>query len=240
MVMQELSRRTFLTRRRALDRAHRDVESVVAAVERTASMTLVLAPADLSRAVGLLGRSLGPKVAQHMAWEERHWFPVIDQETGTRWVSQQLRWQHGQLDRAIDDVERRGRGVHADASREQTNELLQALLGLHAILHAHMAQEETVVVAEGMGSADGRGTEALADGLGLGGAVPGSGERALLTSREREVVGLLAEQCTTAQIAAILGIGEGTVGARLRDIRSAIGPLSREEMVLFARERALI
>jgi DNA-binding CsgD family transcriptional regulator len=54
------------------------------------------------------------------------------------------------------------------------------------------------------------------------------------------VVGLLAEQCTTVQIAAILGIGEGTVGARLRDIRSAIGPLGREEIVLFALERALI
>lgn len=238
--MQELSRRTFLTRRRALDRAHRDVESVVAAVERTASMTLILAPADLSRAVGLLGRSLGPKVAQHMAWEERHWFPAVDQATGTRWISQQLRWQHGHLERAIDDVERRGRAVHADASREQTNDLLRRLLGLHAILHAHMAQEETVIVADGIADTDGRAVEALADGLGLEDGVAGGGERALLTSRELEVVGLLAEQCTTAQIAAILGIGEGTVGARLRDIRSAIGPLSREEIVLFARERALI
>lgn len=71
------------------------------------------------------------------------------------------------------------------------------------------------------------------------GGPPGSAE-ILLSPREREVVGLVAEGCRNREIAQKLFIAEGTVKIHLHNIYEKLGVSDRLELALFAIERQLL
>lgn len=70
-------------------------------------------------------------------------------------------------------------------------------------------------------------------------AVPDTGSGSLLTSREGEVVELLAEGLSNQQIAGCLGISRRTVEGHLHHIFDKCGATSRTEVLLFAIRHGL-
>jgi two-component system nitrate/nitrite response regulator NarP len=59
-----------------------------------------------------------------------------------------------------------------------------------------------------------------------------------LTAKERAVAGLVAQGLRNKNIAAELGITEGTVKVYLHRIYEKVGVTNRTELALFARDRA--
>jgi DNA-binding NarL/FixJ family response regulator len=68
------------------------------------------------------------------------------------------------------------------------------------------------------------------------GAVAAAGGRAMLSRREREVLGLLSAGRTNRQIAEALGITERTVKAHLGEVYRAAGASDRVQAALWGRE----
>lgn len=61
-----------------------------------------------------------------------------------------------------------------------------------------------------------------------------------LTAREREVLGLMTNGLSNAQIASALGLGEGTVRNHVSSILSKLGVTDRTKAVLLAIQRRLV
>ena len=69
---------------------------------------------------------------------------------------------------------------------------------------------------------------------------PGAGPDAVLTSREREVLLLLAEGVGTRQIAGAMGVSESTVRTHVRNILAKLDVHSRMQAVAAARRLRLL
>ena len=69
---------------------------------------------------------------------------------------------------------------------------------------------------------------------------PPGGAESLLSPREREIVGLVAEGCRNREIGQKLFIAEGTVKIHLHNIYEKLGVSDRLELALFAIERKLL
>jgi DNA-binding CsgD family transcriptional regulator len=61
-----------------------------------------------------------------------------------------------------------------------------------------------------------------------------------LTTRETEVLNLMAQRLPSRQIAARLGISYATVRSHIRSVGSKLGAHSKDEAILKARQLALI
>jgi ATP/maltotriose-dependent transcriptional regulator MalT len=70
--------------------------------------------------------------------------------------------------------------------------------------------------------------------------MPGSGSRSPLTSRETEVLRLIAECTSSRDIAARLGISYATVRSHIRSMGAKLGVHSKEEAVTKARALEII
>jgi two-component system nitrate/nitrite response regulator NarL len=123
------------------------------------------------------------------------------------------------------------------------NELLEAVkLGVRGAVPKGMAPEALVrcirtVQAGGQwleGQAAGRVVERLLSGSAGSGGPPGG-----LTPREAELVELVSQGLRNKEMAARLGISEGTVKIHLHRIYEKLGVTSRVELANYARERGL-
>ncbi len=240
----------FRTEWRALAREHREIERAIATVDSTAAMTFTLRPRELAGAVEHLVRTLEPTIVRHMTWEEVRWFPTVERLAQTTWVTQHLRWQHAYFRRAVQDLDARHRALGPSPTHRQLTALGGTLYGLHALLQSHMAQEEAVLSTLGASplpapdgdpaAGAGRAAGTSRDGAPSPAGTASSPVRAALTPRQAEVVRLLADGLTGAEVAALLGISEGTVKARVRDVRARLGVRDRTEIVAIAVERGLL
>ena len=71
------------------------------------------------------------------------------------------------------------------------------------------------------------------------GAAPGAGAFPALTSREREVLNLIAQGLDNAQIAARLDLSEKTVRNNITHIFDKLGVENRPQAIVLARDRGL-
>jgi iron-sulfur cluster repair protein YtfE (RIC family) len=142
--------------RRILAHDHRAIEHVVGRVETTAEIVGTLTTPDLASALRNLldtvERSLGP----HLEWEEKICFAQIDGIAGTAWATRILRVQHDQIHEAVSAIERDWRGLRGEVTHRQLTDLRAHLYRLHALMSAHLEQEELALIpfleAEGRGS----------------------------------------------------------------------------------------
>ena len=78
----------------------------------------------------------------HAAWEDAVVYPQIEQRTHTEWSVKQMRYEHYQIERAAaaltDDIE----VLHGPITHDRACEIRGHLLGLEALLRAHLEREE--------------------------------------------------------------------------------------------------
>jgi DNA-binding NarL/FixJ family response regulator len=120
-------------------------------------------------------------------------------------------------------------------------QLVQKLLSLGVRGYLHKGAERHTLVSAIRQSAGGRNTVTISvspDSL-RPGAAPRTGQEALST-RELEVITLVAEALSNRQIASRLGITEGTVKRHLRNIFAKLEAVSRIDAVNRATALALI
>lgn len=124
-----------------------------------------------------------------------------------------------------------------NAGPEQMLEAVRAVAGGHALL----APEVTLRVIEAM--AERAAPSAPADSLRAGASAPQRVEPpalAHLTGREREVLGLLGQGLSNAEIAARLVVGEATVKTHVSGVLSKLHLRDRVQAVVYAYDVGLV
>ena len=101
---------------------------------------------DLAICVRDLLRWLDRELEPHVAWEESWLYPEIDAQTGSPWATRAARFDHHQIREAaarvrVDEDILLGGGTH-----ELLSDLRCHLLGLEALLRAHIEREERYLI----------------------------------------------------------------------------------------------
>ncbi len=132
--------------RRMLIHEHRGIEHLVERLEGVAEMSGNMAAPDLVVALrGLLDatrRILRP----HLEWEDDVCFEEVERLTGTPWSTRVLRVQHEQLRQAAERLEADWQALQSHAGRHELVEVRAHLYELHALVSAHLEQEEAAVM----------------------------------------------------------------------------------------------
>lgn len=85
-------------------------------------------------------------VLPHAAWEEAWLYGHIDTQAGTPWATRALRFEHDQIREVAAALEREFMAAHEHWTAEHASRLVVALTRLEALVAAHLAQEERMVV----------------------------------------------------------------------------------------------
>lgn len=117
--------------RRGIDHVH----DVACRIEGWVSPVLTIQLRDVLR---WLSRDLEP----HVAWEESWLYPEIDVRTGTPWATRAARFDHQQIREAAARVRADEELLLEGGSPALLPELRCHLLGLEALLRAHIEREE--------------------------------------------------------------------------------------------------
>ena len=131
--------------RRILGHEHREIEHVVGRIEATAEMAGNLAARDLASALRSLLDSIEKTLLPHLDWEDTFCFPEMDRLAETPWATQLLRLQHEQIRRSVERLEEDWLALRREPTHRQLLDLRARLDGLHALMRAHLEQEEAVV-----------------------------------------------------------------------------------------------
>lgn len=82
----------------------------------------------------------------HAAWEEAWLFGQLDHEAGSPRTTRALRFQHGQIRELAAALETASIVAHERWTREVEFALIAAVARLDALLSAHLAEEELIVL----------------------------------------------------------------------------------------------
>lgn len=85
-------------------------------------------------------------VLPHAAWEEAWLYGHVDTQAGTPWATRALRFEHEQIREVAAALETEFQTAHEHWTGEQAIRLVIALTRLEALVSAHLAQEERMVV----------------------------------------------------------------------------------------------
>ncbi len=121
--------------RRGIDRVH----DVACRIEGWVSPELTIELRDILRWVG---RDLEP----HVAWEDSWLYPEIDIRTGSPWATRAARFDHQQIREAAARVRVDEELLLAGDARALLPEVRCHLLGLEALLRAHIEREERYLI----------------------------------------------------------------------------------------------
>ncbi len=132
--------------RRMLIHEHRGIEHLVERLEGTAEMSGNMAAGDLVAALRGLLDAVRRTLRPHLEWEDDVCFAEVDRLTGTPWSTRILRFQHEQLRQAVERLEADWQALQEHPSRHEMVEVRAHLYELHALVSAHLEQEEAAVM----------------------------------------------------------------------------------------------
>jgi iron-sulfur cluster repair protein YtfE (RIC family) len=123
---------------------HRELARGINRIDDLARDVVHRTQPDVAVRLRELLRWLDETFTPHVDWEERFLFPEIEARTGTRWSTRTARFDHQQLRDLIAAVHAEER--HRFASGTTSAELQPLLFGLEALLRAHLAREERLLI----------------------------------------------------------------------------------------------
>lgn len=132
--------------RRTLSHRHRDIDHVLERIEALGEMSGNLDAPELANALHILLQGVGDTLLPHLEWEETVCYPDLERLAGTPWATRVLRIQHEQLRQAISILGTGLPGQEGASLHQRTAELRARLYRLHALLYAHLEQEESVAL----------------------------------------------------------------------------------------------
>lgn len=130
---------------RALARAHRALEPVLARVEGTADLVGVLREADLVHTLRVLLAELHTTLLPHLTWEDEVVYPRIERVVEGTWATRCLRIQHVELRAALERLETAAAAVPGHPEHAVLSTLAGELHSFHALTLSHLEQEEQVL-----------------------------------------------------------------------------------------------
>jgi hemerythrin-like domain-containing protein len=128
--------------RRFLLQEHRDVARSLNRIGDVAALAGTLAAVDLAPALRNVVEWLEHSFMPHTAWEEEWLYPRLDERAGTVWPGRVMRFEHDQIQRAIEELAVERDTLRHEPTREDLLRLRSRLYGLQAIIHAHLEREE--------------------------------------------------------------------------------------------------
>jgi iron-sulfur cluster repair protein YtfE (RIC family) len=131
--------------RRTLHRAHRHIEPLLRQIETVAEMAGNLADPALDHTLQGLLDSLALTLLPHFDWENEILIPAIDAQAGAPAAGHLLRLQHAQIRQALARLAAGRAALRREPTYRQLADLRARLYGLHALLCAHLEQEEDVI-----------------------------------------------------------------------------------------------
>lgn len=132
--------------RRRLCHAHREIEPLLGRVEALAEMAGNLADPDLERALLALLDAMAIRLLPHFDWEDTALIPEPGPPTGPPTAARLLRQQHAQIRQGIERLAVSQSALHHEPTHRQLADLRARLYALHALLCAHLEQEEDVLL----------------------------------------------------------------------------------------------
>ncbi|CAN5698034.1 hypothetical protein BH24CHL5_BH24CHL5_06190 [soil metagenome] len=94
----------------------------------------------------------------HAIWEERVLYPTIDRYAGTPWATKAMRYEHRQIERASDTLERDVETLRSPGGHAATCAISSRLAGLEALIRAHIEREDKFLMPL-LGEGDGQAAQ---------------------------------------------------------------------------------
>lgn len=132
--------------RRALCRAHREIEPLLGQVEALAEMAGSLADPDLEHALRILLDAVAVTLLPHFDWEDEALMPELGPPRGAPSAGRLLCQQHAQIREGVERLVACQVALRREPTYRQLADLRARLYGLHALLGAHLEQEEGVLI----------------------------------------------------------------------------------------------
>ncbi|HYK95089.1 MAG TPA: hemerythrin domain-containing protein [Candidatus Dormibacteraeota bacterium] len=131
---------------RIIERDHHALRMGLSNLEGTIEEAYRLSRGELAdrtaRATAWAHREFAP----HAAWEEAWLYGRLDQATGSPWATRALRYQHEQIRELATALEIASVAAREHWTGDIVHQVVAAMTRLHAVLAAHLAQEELFVV----------------------------------------------------------------------------------------------
>lgn len=135
-----------LDERRILSHQHRDIDRIVDRIETLGEMAGNLASPDLASVLDALLGTMERSLLPHLEWEEQVCYPDLDRLAGTAWATRVLRLEHEDLREAIGRLQGHRLVLRHEPTYRHLIDLRAHLYRLHALLRAHLEQEEFVAL----------------------------------------------------------------------------------------------
>ncbi len=139
------TRHRLPTERRILAHDHREIEHLLGHIESTAEIAGNLASPDLASALRGLLDAIQHTLCGHLDWEETVCYAEMDGLAGTPWATRFLRFQHEQIRQSIDRLEADVLALRHEPTHGALVALRARLYRLHALMSAHLEQEEVAL-----------------------------------------------------------------------------------------------
>ena len=141
-----------LAERHQLCRAHRDIEPILTRIDALAEMAGNLSSPDLDEALRTLLDSMAANLLPHFEWEEGALIPALDPSDGSHPSDglpsggHLLCQQHAQIRQGLERLAVSRMALRHEPTHRQLGDLRARLYGLHALLYAHLEQEEDALL----------------------------------------------------------------------------------------------
>jgi len=135
-----------LAERRELCGAHHEIEPILTRIDALAEMAGNLASPDLDEALRVLLDSMAVSLLPHFDWEDATLIPALDPSAGPSSGGHLLRQQHAQIRQGIERLTVSRMALGHEPTHRQLGDLRARLYGLHALLCAHLEQEEDALL----------------------------------------------------------------------------------------------
>jgi len=131
---------------RIVERDHQALRRGLSNLEGTIEEAYRLSRGELADRIARTTAWAHREFVPHAAWEEALLYGQLDQATGSPWTTRALRYQHEQIRELATALEIASVAAHEHWTGDIVHQIVAAMTRLHALIVAHLAQEELFVV----------------------------------------------------------------------------------------------